>query len=423
MFKVDADWQVIRCSSDILPTVLLGGDQASNHPRDVDDSAVPRHLRGHPGTQWKRSVITGNYIPWGKVQMRTGGPGLNLMRVMTRQLMPMVPHTQTLAMPAFRIYLKSLWDCWILNPDKPAASGKPFLIHSDNMGPLAAINHAREKIRPLLLRGDSGQQYLREVIPELGQTGFIPTIDNGPGRTLPKPIQNAPASSIITLRNSVTPSNCQPSHMSELTLNLARELSKIEWRQQMKPIVVVRVEHPDTERTLPLYHPTVSIQSAKTNQTATIHIVWEEWYGGTTEQERQDMSARIIREPVITGPIKSTERDGTAKDRKKLKLGSEDEVVVKLEPVDETAVKIEPEDMTMDQGIRGGEDDVGTEGVGPVKSEPSAATPMATGEVGLNPNKGRADEHPETTCKENQEAETARASLIHHVDCKHQLLM
>merc|ERR1712018_34741 len=54
MFKVDSDWQVIRCSSDILPTVLLGGDQAINHPRDVDDSAIPHHLRGHPGTQWKR---------------------------------------------------------------------------------------------------------------------------------------------------------------------------------------------------------------------------------------------------------------------------------------------------------------------------------------------------------------------------------
>ena len=79
--------------------------------------------------------------------------------------------------------------------------------------------------------------------------------------------------------------------------------------------------------------------------------------------------------------------------------------------------------MTMDQGTRGGEDDVGAEGVGPVKSEPSAATPMATGEVGAIPNTGRADEHPKTTCKENQEAETACASLNHHVDCKHQLLL
>ena len=70
----------------------------------------------------------------------------------------------------------------------------------------------------------------------------------------------------------------------------------------------------------------------------------------------------------------------------------------------------------MDRGSRGGEDDDGIKGVGPVKPEPSAATPMATGELGLNPNKGRVDEHPQTTCKENQEAETARASPIYHAD-------
>ena len=70
----------------------------------------------------------------------------------------------------------------------------------------------------------------------------------------------------------------------------------------------------------------------------------------------------------------------------------------------------------MDRGSRGGEDDDGIKGVGPVKPEPSAATPMATGELGLTPNKGRVDEHPQTTCKENQEAETARASPTYHAD-------
>ena len=332
------------------------------------------------------------------------------MQVMTRQLMPLVPHVETLTMPAFRIYLKSIWDSWTLNPDKPATSGRPFLVRHEGIGTLAVISHAREMTRPILLRGDSGRQYLKEVIPELGQVGFIPTNDNGPGRTLPKMIwvQTPPRvirdSAQRPMDLSRKGRNCRPDGTSELTLKVASELSKIVWGQRMKPIVVVRVEHSSTVRTISLYHPTVSIQSADTNQTATIHLVWEDWYREhIISQGEQIRSAKTILRAVCTRPAKGTEPEEAASDTKK--------------------PKIEPEDMTMDQGIRGGEANVGDEGVEPVTTVPSVATPMASGKIGTLPNLGRANEHPETTCKENQEADTAHASSDHHAGCKRQLLL
>ncbi len=86
-------------------------------------------------------------------------------------------------------------------------------------------------------------------------------------------------------------------------------------------------------------------------------------------------------------------------------------------------LKSEPDDRTTDQGIRGGEASDGDAGVEPARTVPSVATPMASGSVGRPPNIGRADEHPEATCKENQEAEMAHANSDHRAGYKRQLLL
>lgn len=57
------------CNCRNIPLMIMGQDLARHHPVDVERQEIPRELNDqYPQALWKKSRITGGYIPWGNLQ-------------------------------------------------------------------------------------------------------------------------------------------------------------------------------------------------------------------------------------------------------------------------------------------------------------------------------------------------------------------
>ena len=418
LWTTDTTWQITPYRSGTsLPTIVFGTDNASYFPTDIETGRIPRHIREtYRGTRWKRSFFTTLPVPWGRLQLITNpqAPGTPGTPGLASTLLPQVPHIGAMNMRTFSLYLLSLWDEWTLNPGRTMEAGKPFLIQNDSLGQLAGISLARVGLSPLALRGKTGRDYLKEVTPELGQVGFVPSLNAEAGRVVPRtimdPITSKPVAPTDMIRiRTIQRVNTEdepmdlslPSrerarlqlHVNELSVEMAYQFSKIPWKGKMKPIIIVRIDNPDREPPLPLFHPAVAIRCERLKEVVTTHMVWDEWYTDSNRTHPPLLKGtRLLLKTLLDGT--KPEDDGDPRES----IG---------EPVTKTPRTNPPEVITIrpeEEDEEGGEDRDGNVSNGSGNPDLREGSPQEKGQVGENPREVASVEGPSSHLPGNHKA-------------------